>query len=199
MTVAEKIKSSFDKYYQAPLIAWEEFAKSGELLNVPKETVLKENNTVEKYNNYIIKGCGGIFLWGKNNVVCIDIVFEGEFFCDYLGFLKQKPTALELVTFEACELFRISRSSFDQLSYSTEAGNKIGRSAAERRFNDKQQQQIDILTKTASERYLELQIKQPDILQRIPQKYIASYLGITPQSLSRIRSALTRPKLPYGN
>ena len=199
MTVAEKIKRSFDKYYQAPLPAWEEFAKAGEVLNVPKETVIKENNTVEKYNNYIIKGCGGILLWSKNNVVCIDIVFEGEFFCDYLGFLKQQPTALELVTFEACELFRISRSSFDQLSYSTEDGYKIGRYAAERRFNDKQQQQIDILTKTASERYLELQLKQPDILQRVPQKYIASWLGITPQSLSRIRSALARQKLPYGN
>ena len=107
-----------------------------------------------------------------------------------MGFLKHEETALELVTFEPCELFRISRADFDHLSYVTESGNKICRFAAESRFNEKQQQQIEILTKTASERYIELQKKQPDILQQVPQKYITSYLGITPQSLSRIRSYL---------
>ncbi len=48
-------------------------------------------------------------------------------------------------------------------------------------------QQIEILTKTAKQRYSEMLEKQPHILQRTPNKHIASYLGITPESLSRIR------------
>ena len=66
-------------------------------------------------------------------------------------------------------------------------GDKICRFAAEGLFIHKQKQQIDILTKSAKERYLELLNRQPQIIQRTPQKYIASYLGVTPQSLSRIR------------
>jgi len=55
-------------------------------------------------------------------------------------------------------------------------------------FVEKQQQQIDLLTKTAEQRYQELMNKNPEIIQRIAQKHIASYLGITTQSLSRIRN-----------
>ena len=192
MTVAEQIKKAFDPYYNAPLSAWNDYTSLGKVIHTEKAEIIKKNNTVEKYSHFILKGCGGIFLWNKNNAVCIDIFFEGEFFSDYMGFLHQKETALELITFEPCELFRISRNNFEHLGYETVSGNKICRYAAENRFSDKQQQQIDILTKTAAERYSELRIKQPDILQRVPQKYIASYLGITPQSLSRIRSTLVK-------
>ncbi|MCD8540629.1 MAG: hypothetical protein LRY55_13345 [Leadbetterella sp.] len=110
------------------------------------------------------------------------------FFGDYMSFLTQQPTALEVVTFEPTELFRISKANFDRLSYNTDWGDKICRFAAEALFIHKQQQQTDILTKTAEERYSELQAKQPRVIQRTPQKHIASYLGITPQSLSRIRN-----------
>jgi len=58
---------------------------------------------------------------------------------------------------------------------------------AENSFVEKQKQQIDLLTKTAEQRYVELLRKNPKIVQRIAQKHIASYLGITTQSLSRIR------------
>ena len=60
---------------------------------------------------------------------------------------------------------------------------------AENSFVEKQQQQIDLLTKTAEKRYTELLQKNPEIIQRIAQKHIASYLGITAQSLSRIRNS----------
>ena len=59
--------------------------------------------------------------------------------------------------------------------------------SAEWSFVEKQQQQIDLLLKTAEQRYLDLMEKQPDLIQRTPQKHVASYLGITTQSLSRIR------------
>jgi CRP-like cAMP-binding protein len=66
-------------------------------------------------------------------------------------------------------------------------GMVIMRISAETSFIEKQQQQIELLTKSAEERYHILSIKYPNIFQRVAQKHIASYLGITPQSLSRIR------------
>lgn len=61
------------------------------------------------------------------------------------------------------------------------------RVAAESSLIAKQQQQIDLLTKTAEQRYEEMMQQRPDWVRRLPQKHLASYLGITPQSLSRIR------------
>lgn len=187
MRPEEKIKQAFDPYFNVPVEAWKSFADLGEVIATAKDQAIKHSDTTEKHLSFILKGSGGILLWNNNNFVCIDLCYDGEFFGDYMSFLNQRPTPLEVITFEPSELFRISKSNFDKLSNNTEFGDKICRFASEALFVHKQKQQIDILTKTATERYMELQAKQPGIIQRTSQKYIASYLGVTPQSLSRIR------------
>ena len=83
-------------------------------------------------------------------------------------------------------MVRIKSTDFYKLGL-TPVGQIIIQISAETSFIDKQQQQIELLTKTAEERYKILLNKFPNIYNRVAQKYIASYLGITPQSLSRIR------------
>lgn len=190
--IEEIIKEAFDPYFKAPIEAWRSFASVGEIISTSKEQAIKKPNTTEKYLSFILEGSGGILLWNNNNYVCIDLCYEGEFFGDYLSFLNQQPTPLEVITFEPSKLFRISKSNFDKMSINTEFGEKICRFAAEALFIDKQSKQIDFLTKSATERYLDLQRRQPEIILRTPQKYIASFLGITPQSLSRIRKEQAR-------
>lgn len=187
MNAAKHLKQAFDPYFDAPLEAWESFANLGETLHAEKDEVLKENHVTEPYLSFILQGSGGIFLWNSNNFVCIDLCYEGEFFGDYMSFLTQQPSPLEVICIEPSVLFRISKPKFDQMSNNSEYGDKICRFASEALFMHKQQQQIDILTKTATQRYRELINKQPQLIQRTPQKHLASYLGITPQSLSRIR------------
>lgn len=187
MKVEEKIKEAFDPFFNVPVEAWKSFADLGEIVSSAKDQIIKRADTVEKYLSFILSGSGGILLWNKSNFVCIDLCYEGEFFGDYMSFLDQQPSPIEVVTFEPSELFRISRTNFVKLSESSVIGDKIRRSASEALYIHKQKQQIDILIKTAAERYAELQTRQPQIIQRTPQKYIASYLGVTPQSLSRIR------------
>lgn len=189
MRIEEKIKTAFEPYFNAPIEAWKSFVELGEVVNTAKDQTIKENGKTEKFLSFLLKGSGGVLLWNNNNFVCIDLCYEGEFFGDYMSFLTQQPSNLEVITFEPSELFRISKANFDKLTINTAFGDKICRFAAEGLFIHKQQQQIDILTKTAAERYNEIQIKYPNIIQKTPQKYIASYLGITPQSLSRIRKS----------
>lgn len=190
MRTEEKIKQAFDPFFEAPLEAWKSFVDLGELVLCEKDQIIKRSGTTEKYLNFILQGSGGILLWNTSNFVCIDLCYESEFFGDYMSFLSQEPSPLEVICFERSELFRISRAHFDELTNHSAFGEKIRRFASEALFMHKQLQQIDIISKTATERYRELQLKQPQILQRTPQKYVASYLGITPQSLSRIRKEL---------
>ena len=183
---ANLLKQIFDPFLDLNIQVWENFEELGKVQSFPKETVLKSSNTIEKYFNLIIEGSGGIFLWKKNNFVCIDIAFEKEFLNDYMSFKLQKATPMEVKLFEESTIFRISYNNFQQTLKAGNHGEKLTRLAAETSFIEKQQQQIDLLTKTAKERYLEL-LKSKKGIDRIPLKYLASYLGITPQSLSRIR------------
>ena len=184
--LAEILKKSFDKYINAPIEAWKEFAELCEPISFKREQIIKPQGTSEKYFYFIIKGSAGIFLWKENNFVCLDFAFENNACCDYMSLLTGEPTVLEVVALEKSDMVRISRDNFHRLG-SKSIGRIIMQKTAEASFIDKQQQQIELLTKTAEERYKLLQTKFPQIEQRIAQKHIASYLGITPQSLSRIR------------
>lgn len=185
--LAEILKKAFDKYFNAPIQAWEEFAEFCEPVSFEKDEVIKPQNTKEKYFYFIIRGSAGIFLWKENNWVCLDFAFDHGACCDFMSLLTGEPTQLEVVALEKSDMVRISASDFHRLS-SKSVGQVILQMSTQASFVEKQQQQIELLTKTAEERYRILLSKFPDIHQRVAQKHIASYLGITPQSLSRIRN-----------
>ena len=185
--IAKQLKTIYDPYINLDIKVWENFEKLGFIENLTKETTIKEANTTEKYLNIILKGSGGNLLWKKNNFVCIDIALKNDGLFDFMSFSLQKPTPIEVKIFEDTTLFRISHQNFQQTMKAGNFGEKITRLVAEYAFIDKQQQQIDLLTKTAKERYIKF-IQSKREIDKIPLKYLASYLGITPQSLSRIRS-----------
>lgn len=195
--IATQLKKLFDPFACLNVQVWENFEKLGEIKNFSKDTVLKAANTTERYLNILLEGSGGNLIWNKNNFVCIDIAFENEFLLDYMSFTLQKATPIEVRLFEDTTIFRISHQRFQETFEKGNYGEKITRLIAESSFIEKQQQQIDLLTKTAKERYLE-QLQNRRGIERTPLKYLASYLGITPQSLSRIRTEKIRD-LPNGN
>lgn len=185
------IKRIFDPYYKAPIEIWESFAGFLKRDAYKKNEVIKEVNQKEKYLSFIVQGSGGVFLWKENSAICLDLCYENEVFGDYMSFLTQEPSELYTQAIEPTVLLSISFSDLHELYKSSEVGINIGRIAAESLFIHKQTQQIDLLMLTAEERYLKLLERQPEIVQRTPQKHIASYLGITPESFSRIRKKIS--------
>ncbi len=187
-----QIKKIFDPYYSAPIEVWDTFAKRLKTVTFKKNEEVKFSNTTEKKLYIINKGSAGIFLWKENHPVCIDLCFENDFFGDYLSLLTQKPTPLYTICFEETEMFYITFSDLIDLYENSKFGAKIGRIAAESLFIHKQSQQIELLTQTAEQRYKQLLTKQPHIIQRVPLKHIASFLGINAESLSRIRKKIVK-------
>ncbi len=187
--IAEQLKRSFDSYFVASLEVWESFASFCEIVKFKKNEVLKTSNQPEKFGYFILKGSAGVFIWKENNYVCLDLMYENMFFADYMSLITGNSTKLETVVLENSEMLRISRENIEKLK-STPIGSLIFLISAESSYVEKQQQQIDLLLKTAEQRYLELLYKQPNIIKRTAQKHIASYLGITTESLSRIRKKI---------
>ena len=147
---------------------------------------LKRPGAREEFGYFILQGSGGVFLWRGKTDVCLDLVYEDAFFADYMSLITNQASPLETRALEASEMLRISRASIAELKASP-MGAVIFLISAEASFVEKQQQQIDLLVSTAEQRYHELVVRQPALVQRTAQKHIASFLGITTQSLSRIR------------
>ncbi|SFT68929.1 cAMP-binding domain of CRP or a regulatory subunit of cAMP-dependent protein kinases [Lishizhenia tianjinensis] len=184
--LSTQLKKAFDAYFEAPIEAWEEFAAHCEPMIHRKDEVLKKQGNSEKYFYFIEKGSVGVFLWKENNFVCLDFAFDGQFCCDYMSVLTEEPNDLELVALETTKVHRMTVENFRKLGDKS-IGQILMRKSAESSFVDKQKQQIDLLTKSSEERYRELCQRFPKVELRVAQKHIASYLGITPQSLSRLR------------
>jgi CRP-like cAMP-binding protein len=180
------LKSSFDSFFEAPKETWEDFADKCDVVSFKKDEIIKMQNTSERYFYFIINGSVGIFIWKENNFVCLDFAFDGHFCSDYMSLLIKQPTPLQMVALENTKMLRITAKDYELITQEP-IGKVLRLVAAEMSFVGKQQQQIELLTKSAKERYEILQHQFPNIQNRIAQNHIASYLGITPQSLSRIR------------
>jgi CRP-like cAMP-binding protein len=182
-----KLKQSFDKYFEAPLEVWKGFTDLCDEVKFKKNETIKSTGQTEKNAYFILEGACGVFLWKENNFVCLDIVLENNFFADHMSLITEQPSPLETLALENTTALKITATNIAKLKQSP-FGNILFLLGAENSFVEKQQQQIDLLTKTAEQRYEELMCKNPELIQRIAQKHIASYLGITTQSLSRIRN-----------
>ena len=186
LQIAHQLKAAFGPIFDAPVSVWETFAGYCEWTTFRKNETLKEAGRIELNGYFILKGACASLVWKEHQMVCLDFAFEHDFFADTMSLFSGQPSPVEVIALEDCEMLRISKSNIEELKQ-TEIGRLLFLMAAEDDFVKKQQQQIDLLLKTAEERYQDLLKNQPQLLLRVPQKFIASYLGITPQSLSRLR------------
>lgn len=184
--IAAALKKSFDRYYEAPLEVWEHFAALCEYATFKKNEPIKAAGKVDRYGYFLMEGTAGALVWKENTQICTDIYLEGDFFADDLSLFTGKPSPIEILAFEEAAALRIGKTNIEALQ-KTPIGRLLFSIGDQQGYLQKQQQQIDMMTQTAEARYVALLEKNPVLVQRIPQKYIASYLGITPQSLSRIR------------
>ncbi|HEY8896191.1 MAG TPA: Crp/Fnr family transcriptional regulator [Niastella sp.] len=115
---------------------------------------------------------------------------EGEFVCNYASYLPQTPSTTIIEALEACTIYSISRSNMQLLYEQVKYGERFGRLALEDVYMAVINQINSLYNDPPEVRYQLFLSRFPDIGQRIPQYYIASYVGIKPQSLSRIRKRL---------
>jgi CRP-like cAMP-binding protein len=113
---------------------------------------------------------------------------EREFIGDYSSFLPVKPAVHAIQALEPARLLSISYDNLQRLYREVGAGERFGRLVAEMLFVDVLGQLTSFYEETPEERYARFVRTYPDLQQRVPQYYIASYVGVKPQSLSRIRS-----------
>ena len=170
---------------------WQFFSSKLQEVTLKKHAVLLKFGEVENHLYFITKGIIRFYVPGEEVDLTFGFVFENEFATGYDSFLTQTPSEYQIETLTDTILWKISRKDLEQVYERTSSGNIIGRKMAENMFLIKSKRELSLLSKTAEERYLDLFSDRPKLLKQIPLKYIASYIGVTPQALSRIRRRIT--------
>jgi CRP-like cAMP-binding protein len=157
-------------------------------VELPKGSFLITEGKVCHHVYFLEKGClrGFYNLDGKE--ISYWFAFENSFVTSFLSFITRKPGIENIQLIEDCTLWAITHEHLQHL-YATHADiERLGRIMHERYYVMLEERFVSNHFREARERYENLLAHAPHILQRVPLGYVASYLGITQETLSRIRS-----------
>ncbi|RYE58058.1 MAG: Crp/Fnr family transcriptional regulator [Sphingobacteriales bacterium] len=167
---------------------WDKFQHLFKRLEVPAKTTLLQEGQVSRTMFFIEKGCLRTWVNNDGKDITTQFFFEGDKVSSIESFRTNQPSLYTIESLEPCILQTISQTDFKNvLQHSPEIKEEMQEHLFKRLLNG-QKTFYSFLKKTPQQRYEELLKEHPHILQRIPQHYIASYLGITSVSLSRIRN-----------
>ena len=187
----DSIRKLFSGFTEQSDKDWEFFSSRLQEVSFPKRSLILGKGEIEQHLSYVEEGVLRLYIPKHENDVTFSFVFPGNFVSAYDSFLTQTPCSYQVQALTDAKLHRIHYKSLQEVYAHTVVGNEIGRKSAEGLFLAKAKRELSLLTKTAEERYLALFSQRPELIRHIPLKYIASYIGITPQALSRIRSRIS--------
>lgn len=183
----EQIRKYFEKIVELKDTDWQVFSSKLLKQEFPKKTLLLKAGQTENYLSFIEEGIVRFYIPKEESDFTFSFSFANAFVSAYDSFLAQLPSTYHVETLTETILWRLTYKDLQAIYAETEIGNTIGRNASEGLYLENFRREISLLTDTAEQRYLKLFTEQPQLIQKIPLKYIASYIGITPQALSRIR------------
>lgn len=191
----DNIKTYFNSISTLSEHDWSLLEAELSVCHIKKGTYLSQAGEILRVMHFINKGLVRKFYSVNGKEVSIIFFHENEFFCDYASFLTQTPSKENFDALEDCELVSISFLSLQYLYKTSPAFERIGRMIAEKLFIRLANRSTMLLALTPEERYMDMLVNQPFISQRVPQYMIASYIGITPEHLSRIRKKIAQKRL----
>ncbi|MHC0440289.1 Crp/Fnr family transcriptional regulator [Flavobacterium sp. 3-210] len=165
------------------------FEKSLEFRMVPKKTILLKAGEICNFEAYINKGCIREYFIDRNGQeLTLQFAIEDWWVSDITSFEDQVPSDMYIETLEDCELLVLTRQSKENLINEVPHLERMFRLMIQRHLSKLQKRLFKTVSSTAMEQYVEFITRYPTISQRVSQQYIASYLGITPEFLSRLRT-----------
>tara|TARA_Y100001933_G_scaffold264082_1_gene328196 strand:- start:36813 stop:37379 length:567 start_codon:yes stop_codon:yes gene_type:complete len=186
----ESLRLYFESEFGISQSDWELFSSKLVQRYFPKKRILTHQGKVENYLSFVESGIVRLFIPKKDGELTFGFVFQGNFVSAYDSFLEQTPCEYVVETITNSVLWQLSYHDLQYIYSTSKIGNLIGRKASEELFLKKSKRELSLLRDSAQQRYLNLFKERPELVQKIPLKYIASYIGITPQALSRIRKRI---------
>ncbi len=169
---------------------WQQYKHFWKPLSVPAKTLLLKEGEVSRKAYFIDQGSLRIWFNSQGKDVSFQFFFEGEGVSSFESFFKSLPSHFNIETLEPSRLYYLHKDDYEQMVAEAPIIKDVILEAAIDRMANYTQHFLSAIKDTPQERYRKLLEERPHILQRVPLQYIASYLGITAVSLSRIRNKM---------
>ncbi|WP_051947512.1 Crp/Fnr family transcriptional regulator [Muricauda sp. MAR_2010_75] len=164
------------------------------LRNIMKEEHLNRNEIFLKSGQvcnrlaFISKGSMRLFYDSPDKEVCNDFFFENSMVGSLASFLSQTPSLVNIAAIENCTFYVLHRDDVMELISKYDSLKKMGDIIVQEQLLRAEKREAALLSVSPEERFQNLMEEHPKIFKRIPLRYVASYLGITPETLSRYRT-----------
>nr|WP_294946709.1 Crp/Fnr family transcriptional regulator [uncultured Mucilaginibacter sp.] len=172
-------------------------AEAGMVTSLFKEKAYKkgdyflEEGRICKHVGFVVKGLMRYYINHDGEEKTYAFSQENNYVCNYESFLPQQPSTKIIQALEDCEVLLISYENLQLLYAGIREGERFGRMAIEAVFIQLLQDVTSFYTETPEMRYERFLKNHADLQQRISQYHIASFVGVKPQSLSRIRKRIS--------
>jgi len=189
MNKYQGILNNIAKYVELTEDEKQEFTSILKATRVKKRQFIIQPGYPCEFRNYIVKGAVRVFYLddnGKEHTISIGI--EDWFFTDFFSYIHKTPAIHFAEAIEDSLILQMKYDDIEKLCSKILPLCQYFRLLTEKALAYSRQRVIANISKTSEERYREYAEKYPHIINRVPQYMIASYLGISPESLSRIKS-----------
>lgn len=190
----EHLQQHINKLVSLPASDFDKLTDFFKPFYLEKKDFLHRQNELCRRIAFVHKGCLiNYHIDSKGDEQIIYFALEDWWVADLQSLFLQIPSQFNLQALENCELLVSTKMEFEKAFEVVPAFEKFYRLKTQAAYT-KTQQAVAEKSETAEDRYIKLLKTSPSLLQRVPQHYLASYLGIKPQSLSRIRKKILKRK-----
>jgi len=169
---------------------WALFEKRLVYLEFEKDELLLRAGEMENFMYFLVDGVTRIFQLKNDMEYTLRFNFPITPFNSYASFITQTPSLINVEALTDVKVFRMSYRDMQGLYEISKMAERVGRRMIELLYVQREIKELQMHSKTAEDYYFELIDDNDSLVQRIPQKHLASYLGITPESLSRIKRSV---------
>lgn len=187
-----KLKQTISQFSPLSEDEWLGFSSKLSVKKFSKGNFLVREGEVENFIYFLNTGATRNYFLKDGKDFTVDFHFENDFVTAYYSLITRQPSAIFIELLEDAETIVIPVKHLNKFYAKYPNGEKIGRLMAEYQYLKRLRKEMDLLSKTAEERYAELMQRNPALIMNISVKHLSSYLGIQPESLSRIRKLHAR-------
>ena len=189
-----QINKNISRYVTFEPQELEIFSSLLEYKTVPKKTILLHEGEMCNFEAFVIKGCVRKYYIDANGFeVILQFAIENAWVSDIsFSIYEEKPSRVYIETLEDCAFFMFSPDTKEELFASAPKFERAFRILMQRSLAVTQDRLFNTISKTATEKYVEFLDHYPLLSQRVAQHYIASYLGISAEFLSKIRTKIAK-------
>lgn len=182
------VRRTIERYVKLSDREWAEVAPCWTERALAKGGFVSRAGVVEPWFSIVASGVQRLYFEHDGNELCLGFAYGGSWTGDYDSFVRQLPGRFFVQALTDSELYSIRHVDLLRLYDRIPAMERFGRLIVEELIAARATREIEQLSLSAEERYTRLVRRSPHLLQLVPQKDIASYLRMTPETLSRLRA-----------